>query len=227
MKRRMRWYQLTTTDDSLSALPRRMVQDEYNVKKGKGFIIDEASARGHTRGTFVERYTQTERIVDAYGVVTEVEREMYNRVAFHIAPSDSMIEVIDPPRSCRAFISRLGSLMDYRLAVEQVQPKVDRWMKAIEKSLDRRVVVTAMTIVDVPLTAALSADVQVQGAEDVRAETKRLLATRRGTLVSAAITWTDKGRPYSCELSQSGASCPAEFFGDLAPMLYRSVKAAT
>jgi hypothetical protein len=104
--------------------------------------------------------------------------------------------------------------MKHRISVEPVHPKVEPWLKSLEAAVGH-VKVTSMSVGDMGLSSSTRADVIVFGTNDVRREAKQLLGDRLRVVSSVDLLWTKGERTFTCELSSSGATYPADLEADL------------
>jgi len=210
VKQRLRWFALSSSGAALPTLLGRVRGREYDESTGIGFRI-ERSGRNIVKGDFIERIEHDDAVEDPFGRVMRFQRTEFRTVRFHFGTEYAQLELVDPPRSTKVFLSTLSEVTEYQLVVEPIRPDVSKWIKALEQVVGR-LRVRDLEVSGVTLSATASASVVVSGGADVRKDARRLLGDLKGELVGAALEWRQGDDLVNCEISKHGAT-----FDDAAP----------
>jgi hypothetical protein len=174
----------------------------YSERSGAGFRILR-STKQEASGEFIERFDYETVVEDPFGKVQRFTRVEYQTVSFHISGDAPGLELVDPPRSTKAFVGSVGAATDHQIAIEPVYPPVAPWLQAIEHRVGK-LRVKSMEMSGLVLSATTSAAVVVTSGSDARKDARSLISQWKGQMVAAEIEWRDGDDLVACSLSNRG-----------------------
>src|SRR5207244_4517213 len=116
---RLRWWSIGIQPSSLRGLAREMERASYGPKRPWGFRL-EFVRDDHISGRYIERVEWIETVVDPLGESVDLPRIDFRIVAFRLATTEPSLELANPPRSCKAFFTRLAEFLDFKVAISPI-----------------------------------------------------------------------------------------------------------
>lgn len=166
---RQRWFVLNHD------LPFKESIAEFSFSKesGIGFEVIEAKA-GLVRARFIERIEVIEEASSPYGELERVSVTRYVHFEFavtKISSEVSLIKVINPPASLRAFVGMLMESLQFRASLTKVDFDLCAVYRSIaeDESIDR-LMVNKVTVSQVPLGRHATSKIEVVSTENALAE---------------------------------------------------------
>jgi hypothetical protein len=158
---------------SISNISQQLLLNQYNEDKGKGFLLS-SSGSNKVSGRYIEKIIDKSFVTDPFGNEQEFILTSYYIVQFHIDISFNMLELTDPPRSLRKFISEMQCLLGLGLELSELNVDPFIWLLNIEKSL------APMTVTHISSTGIRVPDnglakISVSGKKDIREEFEKLV----------------------------------------------------
>lgn len=125
-------------------LAQALLARSFDSETGHGFRVISRS-KEVISSTFIERIVTQEKIVDPFGVITELETVRYSSIKFrlHFRTSNDLqylLEVNDPPRSIRSLIMELSDALDGVTVGEVTLPLIKIYSKISNQSPRARIV---------------------------------------------------------------------------------------
>lgn len=104
----------------------------FNQASSWGFKYHK-KRNGYIHADYIEKQLIKERIVDPFGVETEYERTVYNKIEFILRIDTPNILIFAPPRTHRRAINQLAQFTDYSIAILNKQADLYKWVDAISE----------------------------------------------------------------------------------------------
>jgi hypothetical protein len=202
---RIRCLDWSMTASDFPAFCNRMLDDVYNDKRGSGFIVEHRT-HSSVRGRFVRRFTVEQSTVDPEGNVQRFDRIEYETVEFAASVDPSGIELINPPRSIKAFLMRVSQLARHTVAVADLRVDVASGVHALS-SVFQKVVVRGLRFSGVVLARGVEATVVVSGSGDlVSRASDELLGERPKELDGAELVCARDDVQIRLRLASTGSA---------------------
>jgi len=188
----------------ISNISKKLLSNQYSERKGQGFLL---SSTGNNRitGKYVEKTTKKSVIVDPFGNETESIITSYYVSKFKIESSSRFLELSDPPRSLRRFISELHILLGLGLELSELSVDPLFWLDNIESSL-APVTVTHISSSGIRVPKYGLAQISVSGKKDIRQEFSKLIDGKPCNIDSIKFVGHIGNCHVSTELSKTGAA---------------------
>lgn len=179
-----------------------MLADAYSQELGWGFRIQE-TRRDHVLGTFFERHEWDDKVDDPVGGSMDVHRVEVSRLHFRLSSVAPQLEVLDPPRSCRFFFSRLNEYAGFTIAISPYAAALSDWLMQVETKTTRLQVVS-MQSGDLSIGTQVWAKVRFDGSRDVRTAAQEFLSIDTKDAQRLAVIWDSGTGRIRCELRDDG-----------------------
>ncbi|KQY03684.1 hypothetical protein ASE23_12870 [Rhizobium sp. Root73] len=144
-----------------------------------GFVLEQ-TRENYISGSYYERLSRVERIVDPFGRESVFERLEYRRSEFLIADAYYGLEIVNPNKSVHRLISRLIEVADYRLSLHPASVDPLAWAIACSELVGERYKIETILLADVALEGNATATISVKGGEDALAASRSVLNGRSG-----------------------------------------------
>jgi hypothetical protein len=225
MKVRCRWFTAPVDRNSLRTIGESMLAREYSRRRAAGFRM-ETTRRDYLEGSFLERIEWDDELDDAAGGHINVHRVELRRLRFRLSTDRPELEVLDPPRSARPFLTALKECAGGGLVVEEPRVRPSAWLSALEPTVIRPSVVSLTTDALV-LSAGVAAFVRVEGSGEVRHELRRFLPKHEVDANRLQVAWRSSAGANRCELFSTGRAVveegPPE---EIVPLLREALRVA-
>jgi hypothetical protein len=212
---------------SLAALTSKMKANAFTQEKHDGFVVERVRD-SFVEARFIEKLIFKETIFDPFGNEEVFDRISYRQVEFSLFADFPNIELVEPPRSTHAYVSKLLELSDFSLSISSLHVNLLDWLEELQTRVDRTFIIDSHQIAGFEIETGIIAKALLKGEKDVR---------------EALINFAD-GRPYileklqarvqldrkvvSVHLANNGsAKISEEVFGDFLPLLRASVPNST
>lgn len=156
-----------------------------------GFVLEQ-TRENLISGSYYERLSRVERIVDPFGRESVFERLEYRRSEFLITDAYYGLEIVNPNKSIHRLISRLVEVSDYRLSLHpaNVDPLV--WAIASSELVDEPYKIETILLADVALEGKATAKISVKGGDDALAASRSVLNGRASRTEKVEIRFAGK-----------------------------------
>lgn len=180
----------------------------FKLDSVTGFKIEVVSSH-IIEGRYIEKTEFVETLTDPFGSVTMVPRVRYESFAFRLFKTFPEIELIDPVRSIKGFLSEISRAFGFDIVLNKPKADVRRWLDQLERKSSRGEV-RRMFFTDIDIEHTATGHLGVVGDADVRRPAEAFLRARRGELDKITFRGEMNGAQFSCDLS---SSCRASFQG--------------
>lgn len=157
----------------ISDISKILLSNQYSDGRGHGFVLS-SSGGAVISGKYIEKSFSKSIISDPFGNEVESIVVSYYVSKFNISESSLLIELIDPPRSLRKFISRMHSLLGLGLELSDISVDPLVWLQRIE-SITSDVVVSNISSSGIRVQKDGLAKISVSGKKDIRHEFSNLV----------------------------------------------------
>jgi hypothetical protein len=202
--RRYHWLKVDLNPSLLSILRRGMLRLEYGSSRESGFRLERASNELIV-GRYIERFETTEAVDDPLGGTVSFTRVGFDVVRFQVSGEFPQLQLVDPPRSNRSFLSRLAQMCGFSVAISAPDVSLSKWIASVQQRVDG-LLVTRVMCSGIDLSERASASIAVEGTEDVRTHLGALLGNRRGTLDRVRMQLKCGEMISTCEVRRSGVA---------------------
>lgn len=151
---------------TLQAVGALMSNHQYSEDTGEGFILT-ISTESKLSGRYIEKLVQKSIIVDPFGNESENFVVSYYTCKFEWIKGSNLLQILNPPRSIRKFISKLYELVGLGLVVSDININPLDWLKELEKETESLLVKHISSYGIKTKTNGL-ARVAVSGKKDIR-----------------------------------------------------------
>lgn len=227
MKCRYRWY---TFDGSVSCeefqeISSRMLNMPYAEAKAAGFRLSTANS-AQIQGEFIEELHDEVEIISPLGGFYKYSSVSFNLVQFTLLRQPLALRLTNPPRRLRPFFVELKAMCGLAPILPEVDLRkwLDRWL------MNRSdVVVSEITLADMPVGRATRAAIRFESPDDVRQDASRFLSGREPAISSVAFEFDDGDSRGKCELRVNCSAVisawrPSEIADDLWAFYLTSLK---
>jgi len=121
---------------SFEVVRSNLAKSSYTESDGSGFILEQVRER-LISGRFVEKRVFDYETLDPFNNTVRFQNTRYDYVHFRISTESVGLEIWNPPRSIRTFLSTLAEFSGFRIAVSNLKINILSWMRNIESSLGR------------------------------------------------------------------------------------------
>jgi len=187
-----------------SDISKKMLSNQYTDTKGQGFLLSSAG-RKKIAGRYIEKSTNKSIIVDPFGNKIESFVISYYVSTFYISNSSNLLELTDPPRSLRTFISKLHALLGLGLELSDLTVDPATWLEHIENTLSP-VVVTNISASGIRVPKNGLAKIGVSGRNDIRQEFYKLIGSKNKCIDTLKFLGDINDCNLSVELTKSGSA---------------------
>ncbi len=175
--RRYRWLK-ATWPITMRVLANRLNARAFDGERSEGFVVDRV--RGdYLEAKFVEKIEYDENVTDPFGVESSFHRIEYRKCEFKASVAGPGLELIDPPRSIQAMISRLAEAAEFSLSISPVSVDVLAWATGIQRSMNVSGEVDSVQVGEIELAKGARAKAIVRGASDVLDAASKLVAGKK------------------------------------------------
>jgi hypothetical protein len=202
MTTRITWMTAKMPAGLLGRAVKKLQDDKYDEDKGAGFRMQRIRRDGAV-GSFFEKVETPGTIVDPFGKEVLTNRVEYRRTEFAISDYFPELELTNAPRGLRAFFARVSDHFEYQTAFVSLTTDPLLWIDAIVEPKGRALV-TALKVGSIPLSTTASAEVVIEGTQDVRREVKKLLADRKYVVKALDAHVTVGSLEFTCTLGSDG-----------------------
>lgn len=187
---------------TLRVLSEKMLSNQYTDDSGKGFLLS-STISNRVSGKYIEKIINKSTVIDPFGNETESVTTDYYVLNFTFDDSN-YLEIKNPPRSMKKFISNLRDLVGLGLEVSEVSIDPLEWVNNIENSMFPVVVkhISASGIV-VPKNAL--AKISISGEKDIRDEFDSMIGSKHRKIDSIKFISSYDDRQVTAELTNTGA----------------------
>ena len=200
-----------------------MLSYQFTEEGGEGFLLSRA---GETfiEGKFIKKNEYVVFREMPLGGHEEVQKLDYSISTFRLSHDKKMgLEIIDPPRTIRPFISKMSEMIGLGMVVSEhfIDPLL--WVQEIEKRSDK-VWVTEMQGSGIRVSNSSIAKFLIRGELDVREDWKSLVQGKQYSLNGVKLKVKKKDvreESFVVELKGSGS---ARFFDDNHTLVYEIVR---
>jgi len=156
-----------------------------------GFVLEQ-TRENHISGSYYERLSRVERMVDPFGRESVFERLEYRRSEFLIADAYYGLEIVNPNKSIHRLVSRLIEVSEYRLSLHPANVDPLAWAIASSELVGEPYKIEKILLADVALDGNSTATISVKGGQDALAASKSVLNGRPGKTEKVQIRFTGR-----------------------------------
>ena len=204
MKSRYRWFTFDgdPSCEELQEITNRMLAMPYAEARATGFRLSAANS-AQIQGEFIEELHDEVEVRSPLGAVYSYSSVDFNLVQFRLLRQPLSLRLSNPPRRLRPFFIELKAICGSAPVPPEVDLRawLDRWI------INRPdVVVSEITLADMPVGRATRAAIRFESFDDVRQDASRFLSGREPAISSIAFAFDDGDSRGKCELR---ANCSA------------------
>jgi hypothetical protein len=188
----------------MRTLASRMKARSFTEESSDGCFVDRARET-YLEGRYVEKVVYEETLVDPFGREQQFERTSYSQVDFSLFSEFPHIEIRNAPRSTQSYMSRLGELCDFAVAVTPLFVDVTDWLKAFQAAVGRRVVVDLVQVSHLEVESGVTATILLRSDKDVTHALRAMTCDRRYVLDKVQLKVALDGGFVPVQLSSSGS----------------------
>ena len=173
---RRRWYRAEWRA-SVKEIARGLKAMGFQDGGFDGFVLEQ-TRENYISGSYFERLSRIEHVVDPFGKESVFERLEYRRSEFLITDAYYGLEIINPNRSIHRLISRLIDVSDYRLSLHPANVDPMTWAITSADLIDEPYKIETIILADVVLGGNATAKIAVQGGDDAVSASRSVLNGR-------------------------------------------------
>jgi hypothetical protein len=200
-----------------------MLASQFTESSNEGFILSRANSL-EIEGQFIQKseyiFTQTSPL----GEQIETQRIEYYVVSFSITHRVNIgLELIDPPRTVRPFISRLHKMMGLGMTVKDSFVNPLSWSEHIEKAAER-FWITEIQAGNIGISDDSVVKITANGSSDVREDFFDFIDGRQHEIQCVkvnVISEEDRDNACSIELRRNGV---AKLYSETPHILYPLIR---
>jgi hypothetical protein len=207
----------------MSTIRSMMLSYQFTEEGGEGFLLSR-SGKTFIEGKFIRKNEYLIFQEMPLGGQEEIQKIDYSIASFRVSCDKKIgLEIIDPPRTIRPFISKMSEMIGLGMVVSEYSIDPLLWVKEIEKRSDK-VLVTEMQGSGVRISNSSIAKFLVRGELDVREDWESFIQGKKYSLngIKIKIKKQDvREESFIVELKGSGS---ARFFNDNHAVVYEIVR---
>lgn len=177
---------------------------QYSGEALDGFVVSRIRENS-IDAKFVERLESVETVVDPFGNELKYSRVDFRQTEFRLLLSEQYLELHDAPRGSSSFISRLGEVTGFRIAIGRIEANVMAWAKSFERLANAKCVIDSIQVAGLELADGVSAKIVLKGEKDVRPALRELVGKRHVSIEKVQLHLTDSPGA-SIILTRTGAA---------------------
>jgi hypothetical protein len=207
----------------LRTLATKMKEQPFREDGHNGFIIDRVRDNS-VNGRYVEKFSYQYTLTTPFGEQQFFDRTEYRQLEFNLFTTFPQVEFLDPPRSTQGFLSKLGELNKFSVAVVPLATDLLRWVDSFQKVLEVTAVIDSLQISGFEPEPGVTARISIGGRRDVRDALKRLTKGKPFDLERVQVRIPYEGRMTPLHLIHTGAvKLEDDVFDDLLSPLRQSI----
>lgn len=186
----------------ISNISKKILSNQYTEDRGEGFLLSSAG-RKLIIGSYIEKSKKRSIVIDPFGNEIESVVISYYVSKFSILNSIDLLQLNDPPRSPRKFLSKLHNIFGLGLVLSDLNIDPLIWLENIEKML-APVIVTNISASGIRIPTNGLAKICVSGKKDIRNEFYKLIGKKSYCIDSLKFLLTVRECNISVELLKTG-----------------------
>lgn len=180
----------------------------FSQEKGIGFELVEAQGR-LVRAKFIEKIEAIEEVASLDGSVEQVSVIRYVTFDFSVAKLSSevsLVKIIKPPASLKSFVKMLMEALDYRATLKKLSFDLCSVYASIARDVAvDRVIVSKLTVSQVPLGRNATSRVEVASTENALSEFFENYNAPAMKIEKISISLRIRHEPEVLELTSAGS----------------------
>lgn len=227
MKCRYRWYTFDSDPscEEFQEISSRMLAMPYAEASAAGFRLSAANS-AQIQGEFIEELHDEVEVRSPLGGIYRYSSVGFNLVQFKLLRQPLALRLSNPPRRLRPLFMELKTMCGSAPILPEVDLRkwLNRWL------MNRSdVVVSEITLADMPVGRATRAAIHFESTDDVRQDASRFLSGREPAISSIAFEFDDGDSRGKCELRVNCSAVisawrPSEIADDLWAFYLTSLK---
>lgn len=220
--RRVRWLS-AQWPISMRALASKMKTQPFTSESFDGFLIERVRD-DLIEAHFIEKLAYQQTTVDPFGKEEVIDRVVYRDVGFTLFSDFPNIELRDPQRSTKEFVSKLLTLCNFSMTVTPVSVNLLEWIDSFHQRTNQKVLVDAIQLSGLELEVGISAKILLKGERDVREALQHLSGEKKFSLEKVQIKVLNGIQSIPIQMTSSGSvRIPPDHVDDLLPALRDSL----
>jgi len=218
--KRVRWFSsdwVIPLDD----LSSKMLTLQYNENTSNGFILSKKT-KNNISGKFIEKQIKIDKITDPFGNETESRRIIYQVTKFIITNDSIGLELINPSRSIKKFLSIIQGMVGLGLVLSEVKISPIDWLQSIEQ--EKKCEVKTIQASGIKANENGVAKVSISGVKDIREEFNNFIDGKKHTVDCVKFTLVLNDTLCKLELyKNSTAKITSPYFDELQKIVRNSL----
>jgi hypothetical protein len=185
-----------------------MLASQFTESSSEGFILSRANNLA-IEGQFVQKNDYILKQVSPLGEQIETQRIEYYVVTFSISSKTHIgLELIDPPRTLRPFISRLHEMMGLGMTIKDISVNPLSWSEQIERAA-KYFLVTEIQAGEIGISDKSFVKVIANSNSDIREDFFKFVGNKKYEIQQVKLrveSQNDGGGCYLIELKKNGSA---------------------
>jgi hypothetical protein len=204
---------------SMRTLASRMKSQLFSADSFDGFVI-ERIRDDYIEGHYVEKINYQETVIDPFGHETVFDRIGYRQIDFTLYADFPNIELREPDRSIREFVSKLLEICDFSVTIEPLSIDLLGWVSELEVAGNGHLLVNSLQVAGVEFEKGVFAKILLKGDDDVRPTLDRIASMKVFDLEKLQVKIPCQQKLLPVQLSSSAqAKIPDDLWEELRPVL--------
>ncbi|QWT19516.1 hypothetical protein KPL74_17430 [Bacillus sp. NP157] len=162
---RHRWMAASWPMDA-SKLAKGLRTNPFDPERASGFVVDRVR-KTYVEARYVERLEFDITDIDPFGEEFTTHQIQYKQYAFVANTGESILEMVNEPRSSNVLISSLSEVCGFRLTVEQSRVDALQWLRLLERNSGEAWRVESLQLSGIRITPSISAKAVLSGTGNV------------------------------------------------------------
>ncbi|AXA39824.1 hypothetical protein [Rhizobium leguminosarum] len=163
---RHRWYK-TEWGLPLSEIKNGLASRRFLPGGLDGFMLEQ-TREDRIFGSYIERLTTIETVVDPFGQQASFERTEYRKSEFVISRAGRFgLELINPNRSASRLISKFLEASNYQFVLTSMYIDPIKWANKCADLLNRRFKIESLTAGEIAIGGGISGELSLKGQGDI------------------------------------------------------------
>lgn len=175
----------------------RMQANAYTRQNGIGFRLTTVRDT-EIEGVFSEKLQYSQSVFDPYGDEVIIKRVEFKDVRFRISPIFPQLELLDPPRSLKLFLSKIAEYLEFKVVIEQIEVDPLDWIDAVDE--EKSLAVTSILLSNVTISNEVLGVIRLTGSSDVRSHVRKIVGSRRYAISQAVCASKYKPSGFEVEV---------------------------
>ena len=168
-----------------------------------GFVIDRVRDT-FIEGRYIEKVNYQETITSPFGEEQFFERIAYQETPFTLFTEYPHVELHNPPRSVKAFMSKLLEMCKFSVSISPVYVDLLNWVAEFQLLSTKEILVDVVQVSEVVLAEGIGAKMLIRGNKDIREVLGMVVGERKFNLDKVQMRCAVEGKTIPIHLSTTG-----------------------